>query len=59
LSLIVYRAFSDGGDAAGGKAGYVPPSMRAGASGGASMGDSMNRRREENSVRVSNLSEAG
>ena len=39
------------------KGGYVPPSMRAGASGGASMGDSMNRRREENSVRVSNLSE--
>ena len=36
--------------------GYVPPSMRAGA-GGASMGESMNRRREENSVRVSNLSE--
>jgi translation initiation factor 3 subunit G len=31
--------------------------MRAGATGGASMGDSMNRRREENSVRVSNLSE--
>mmetsp|Transcript_5122 Transcript_5122/g.7941 ORF Transcript_5122/g.7941 Transcript_5122/m.7941 type:complete len:292 (-) Transcript_5122:59-934(-) len=45
------------GPAAGGKAGYVPPSMRAGATGGASMGDSMNRRREENSVRVSNLSE--
>ena len=37
--------------------GYVPPSMRAGAGAGASMGDSMNRRREENSVRVSNLSE--
>jgi translation initiation factor 3 subunit G len=43
--------------AAGGKAGYVPPSMRAGAGAGASMGDSMNRRREENSIRVSNLSE--
>ena len=40
-----------------GKGGYVPPSMRAGASSGASMGESMNRRREENSVRVSNLSE--
>ena len=40
-----------------GKGGYVPPSMRAGAGAGASMGDSMNRRREENSVRVSNLSE--
>ena len=39
------------------KGGYVPPSMRAGAGAGASMGDSMNRRREENSVRVSNLSE--
>jgi len=47
----------EGGAGAGGKAGYVPPSMRAGATGGASMGDSMNRRREENSVRVSNLSE--
>jgi len=33
----------------------VPPSRRAGASAGE--GDSMNRRREENSVRVSNLSE--
>lgn len=44
-----------GGDKAGGSAGYVPPSKRAGAS--ASEGDSMNRRREENSVRVSNLSE--
>ena len=40
-----------------GKGGYVPPSMRGGAGAGASMGDSMNRRREENSVRVSNLSE--
>ena len=39
------------------KGGYVPPSMRAGAGAGAAMGDSMNRRREENSVRVSNLSE--
>ena len=28
-----------------GKGGYVPPSMRAGAGAGASMGDSMNRRR--------------
>jgi|TARA_B110000977_G_scaffold199994_1_gene289047 translation initiation factor 3 subunit G len=46
------------GDSDGpGKGGYVPPSMRAGAGAGASMGDSMNRRREENSVRVSNLSE--
>ena len=45
-----------GGDKAGGGAGgYVPPSRRAGAT--ASEGDSMNRRREENSVRVSNLSE--
>ena len=45
-----------GGDKAGGGAGgYVPPSRRAGASAGE--GDSMNRRREENSVRVSNLSE--
>ena len=46
-----------GADGPGGKGGYVPPSMRAGASGGQSMGESMNRRREENSVRVSNLSE--
>tara|TARA_B100001142_G_scaffold184505_1_gene183849 strand:- start:626 stop:1351 length:726 start_codon:yes stop_codon:yes gene_type:complete len=45
------------GGASSGKGGYVPPSMRAGASGGQSMGDSMNRRRDENSVRVSNLSE--
>jgi translation initiation factor 3 subunit G len=35
--------------------GYVPPSMREGASGGA--GASMDRRRDENSIRVSNLSE--
>ena len=35
--------------------GYVPPSRRAGAGGGGE-GDSM-RRREENSVRVTNLSE--
>ena len=34
--------------------GYVPPSMRAGASG---TGASMDRRRDENSIRVSNLSE--
>ena len=47
----------DDGPSAPSKGGYVPPSMRAGASGGAAMGDSMNRRREENSVRVSNLSE--
>ena len=34
--------------------GYVPPSMRAGATG---TGASMDRRRDENSIRVSNLSE--
>ena len=43
------------GDAKSG-GGYVPPSRRAGAT-GASEGDSMNKRREENSLRVSNLSE--
>jgi len=37
--------------------GYVPPSMRAGAKGGESMGDSMRRPRDENSIRVTNLSE--
>mmetsp|Transcript_26586 Transcript_26586/g.32247 ORF Transcript_26586/g.32247 Transcript_26586/m.32247 type:complete len:290 (-) Transcript_26586:482-1351(-) len=37
--------------------GYVPPSMRAGAGGGASGGESMRRVRDENSVRVTNLSE--
>jgi len=36
--------------------GYVPPSVRNRASGGSSMGDSMHKR-EENSVRVTNLSE--
>jgi translation initiation factor 3 subunit G len=37
--------------------GYVPPSMRAGAKGGESMGDSMRKPRDENSIRVTNLSE--
>jgi translation initiation factor 3 subunit G len=42
---------------AGAKGGYVPPSVRARATGGgATMGDSMHKR-EENSVRVTNLSE--
>lgn len=36
--------------------GYVPPSMRAGAK-GESMGDSMRKPRDENSIRVTNLSE--
>ena len=35
--------------------GYVPPSIRNRAAG--DTGDSMNKRREENSVRVTNLSE--
>ena len=35
--------------------GYVPPSLRNRAAG--DTGDSMNKRREENSVRVTNLSE--
>ena len=39
------------------KGGYVPPSMRAGAKGGESMGDSMRKPRDENSIRVTNLSE--
>lgn len=37
--------------------GYVPPSMRAGATAGTAAGDSMRRPRDENSVRVTNLSE--
>ena len=42
--------------AAGAKTGgYVPPSLRNRAPG--DVGDSMNKRREENSVRVTNLSE--
>ena len=42
--------------AAGAKTGgYVPPSLRNRAAG--DTGDSMNKRREENSVRVTNLSE--
>ena len=46
------------GDARKSAAGcYVPPSMRAGAKGGESMGDSMRRPRDENSIRVTNLSE--
>ena len=58
--LIVFplRAQSDpsGLPAPGSKpGGYVPPSRRSGAGGGGE-GDSM-RRREENSVRVTNLSE--
>ena len=39
------------------KGGYVPPSMRSGAKGGESMGDSMRKPRDENSIRVTNLSE--
>ena len=46
-----------GGEAGGKKGGYVPPSMRAGASASAATGDSMRRPRDENSVRVTNLSE--
>ena len=37
--------------------GYVPPNMRAGAGGSAMAGESMRRPRDENSVRVTNLSE--
>jgi len=44
----------EGGLGARKPGGYVPPSMRAGASGA---GASMDRRRDENSIRVSNLSE--
>ena len=40
--------------AAGSKGGYVPPSLRSGASGG---GESMRKPRDENSIRVTNLSE--
>ena len=47
-----------GGEGGGSKTGgYVPPSMRAGASASAATGDSMRRPRDENSVRVTNLSE--
>ncbi|CAN0910563.1 Eukaryotic translation initiation factor 3 subunit G [Linum grandiflorum] len=48
---------SDAGAAPGGvgKAAYVPPSMRAGAD--RSVGSDMRRRNDENSLRVSNLSE--
>ena len=42
----------------GAKSGWVPPSLRSRlAGGGDAMGDAMNKRRDENSVRVSNLSE--
>lgn len=44
----------EGGLGARKPGGYVPPSMREGASGA---GASMDRRRDENSIRVSNLSE--
>ena len=47
----------EGGPSALGKPGsgqYVPPSLRAGAS---SVGETMRTRRDENSVRVTNLSE--
>jgi len=44
----------EGGLGAPKPGGYVPPSMRAGATG---VGASMDRRRDENSIRVSNLSE--
>ena len=57
--LTVGEKLEDGpggtGDAR--KGGYVPPSMRAGAKGGESMGDSMRKPRDENSIRVTNLSE--
>ena len=49
--------------AAGAKGGYVPPSVRnrgaggAGAGGASMMGESMHRRGDDNSVRVTNLSE--
>lgn len=45
-----------GAVAASGKTSYVPPSMRAGAGKGDS-GDSMRRGRDDNSIRVTNLSE--
>ena len=43
--------------AAGAKGGYVPPSVRNRGAAGMSMGDSMHRRGDDNSVRVTNLSE--
>lgn len=43
--------------AAGAKGGYVPPSVRNRGATGASMGESMHRRGDDNSVRVTNLSE--
>ena len=39
------------------KGGYVPPSMRAGVGESMRMGDSMRNRRDENTIRVTNLSE--
>ncbi|CAA0834661.1 eukaryotic translation initiation factor 3G1 [Striga hermonthica] len=42
---------------AGGKGAYVPPSMRGGGGGTERGGSDMRRRNEENSVRVTNLSE--
>lgn len=43
--------------AAGAKGGYVPPSVRNRGAAGASMGESMQRPGDDNSVRVTNLSE--
>ena len=43
--------------AAGAKGGYVPPSVRNRGAAGSSMGESMHRRGDDNSVRVTNLSE--
>jgi len=45
------------GPGGGSKGGYVPPSMRAGAKGEVMGGESMRRGRDDNSVRVTNLSE--
>jgi len=59
--LTVGEKLDDGGGSGDARksaaGGYVPPSMRAGAKGGESMGDSMRRPRDENSIRVTNLSE--
>ncbi len=57
--MTVGEKLDDGGSGDARKSaagGYVPPSMRAGAK-GESMGDSMRKPRDENSIRVTNLSE--
>jgi translation initiation factor 3 subunit G len=55
--LTVGEKLDESGDVRKGAGGYVPPSMRSGAKGGESMGDSMRKPRDENSIRVTNLSE--